>query len=110
MQLTAQSQYRHASRHLTLHRQRNSQYEILDPLDRAGLDDSTLVPLAAGSEIAQGRDGMALHFLVLVEREEIDQRLQEARIDDGRFVGRVDGHVPDAGSGGKDQREVRGVQ
>ena len=46
---------------------------------------------------------MTLNLLVLVVREQVDQRMQESGIDDGRFVRRVDGDVSDAGGGGENE-------
>ena len=53
---------------------------------------------------------MTLDLFVFVEREKLDERLQEARVDDGRFVGRVDRHVPDASCRGENKREVGRVK
>jgi hypothetical protein len=53
---------------------------------------------------------MALHLLVLLEREQVDKRHEEAAVDDGRFVGGVDRDVADAGGGWEDEGEVGGVE
>jgi len=53
---------------------------------------------------------VALDFLVLLEGEQVDEGLEEAGFDDGRFVGWVDGDVSNAGGGGEDEREVGGVE
>jgi hypothetical protein len=53
---------------------------------------------------------MTLDLLVLVKRQQLNERLQETRVDDRRLVGRVDGNVSDASGGGENEREVGRVQ
>lgn len=49
---------------------------------------------------------MTLDLLVVLEGKQVDERLQEARLNDGRLVLGVDGDVADAGGRGKDERKV----
>lgn len=49
---------------------------------------------------------MTLDLLVLVKAEEFNQGLEEARVDNGRLVGRVDRDVAYAGRRGEDEGEV----
>ena len=53
---------------------------------------------------------MALNLFVVLERQKVDERLQEARLDDRRLVMRVDGYVPDTCSSRENQREVGGLE
>ena len=49
---------------------------------------------------------MALNLLRLAEAEQVDERFEEAGVDDGCLVLRMDGHVPNACGRGEDEREV----
>ena len=53
---------------------------------------------------------MALDFLVIGASKEMDQRLEETCIDDGRFVHGVNRDVADTGDGGEDKREEGGLE
>ena len=49
---------------------------------------------------------MTLHLLIVLEREKVDERLQEARLNDRRLVLWVDRHVPDTSGSREDERQV----
>jgi hypothetical protein len=51
-----------------------------------------------------------LDFLVLVKGKEVEERLEEAGLNDGGFIGGVDGDISDASGSGEDEGEVGGVQ
>lgn len=86
------------------------QHELLDPLCRSRLDNRPLVALRASRQIPQRRNGMALDLLVLIIREQVNQRRQEARLDDGGLVLRVNRDVAYARRGGEDERKEGGAQ
>lgn len=109
--LTTEGQNSNTRRHLALDVQGHSQNKIHDFLHGTGVDDLALIFLRAGGKIAQGRDGMALDFLIFLKREKLDERVEETRFDDRRLIQRVNGDVTKAGGGGEDEREVcRGKQ
>lgn len=107
---TRQAEDGRARRHFALDAHGDSEHEVADPLCRAGVDDRALVALARRGQVAQGRDGVALDLLVLVVREQVDQRPEEPALDDRRLVQRVDRHVADARRGREDEREERTPQ
>ena len=49
---------------------------------------------------------MTLDFLVVLERQKVDERLQEPGLDDGRFVLRMNGDVSNASGSREDEREI----
>ena len=49
---------------------------------------------------------MTLHFFIVFEGEKLDKGIKKTRINDRRFVLRVYGDVPHAGSRGQDKRQV----
>ncbi len=53
---------------------------------------------------------MTLHLLVLVEGKKLDERLEEAGIDDRGFICGMDRNVTDTCSGGENKGKVRGVK
>ena len=110
LQLIAEREHGDGGRHLRLHAEGHLEHELLALLDRTGLEHELLVLVRAGREVPKGRDGVALDLFVVDRPQQVDQRLQEARLDDGRLVERVDGDVADAGDGGQDQRQVGRLQ
>ena len=53
---------------------------------------------------------MTLNFLIVGATEKMYQGLEEASIDDGRFVHGVDGDVADTGDSGEDERKEGGLE
>ena len=53
---------------------------------------------------------MTLDLFIVLERQEVDQGLQETSLDDRGLVHGMDGHIAGTCSGGKDEREVRGLK
>ena len=49
---------------------------------------------------------MALHLLVILEREQVDQGLEETRLDDRRLVLGVNRDITDTGSGRQDKGKI----
>ena len=49
---------------------------------------------------------MALYFLVILERQQIDKGLQEAGLDDRRLVLGVNRDITDTGSGRQDKGKI----
>lgn len=80
---------------------------ILYPLYRARLDNGQLVLLARSGQVAQSRDGVTLDLLLIV-REQVHERFEEAALDDGRLVGGMNRDVANAGGGGEDEGEEGG--
>lgn len=97
LELITEGQDRHARRHLTLNIHRHFQNKVLNGLHRTSLHDREFVLLGASCKIAECRDGVALYLLVVLEGEEVDERLKEAGFDDRRLVHGMDGHVADTG-------------
>lgn len=89
MQLTTESQNRHTSRHLTLYVHGYLQNQLLDALNSASFHNGSLVLLRAGSKVAQSGNCMALDLLVVLEGEQVDERLKETGLDNRGFVVRV---------------------
>lgn len=110
IRLTAKSKDCDAGSHLALDSQGYLEYQLLDAVDCTSLNNRALVALAASGEVAKSRDGVALNLLVLVERKEADERLQEASLDNRRFIRGVNGDVANASSRGEHQRKVGRVE
>jgi hypothetical protein len=53
---------------------------------------------------------MTLDLFIVLEREEVDKRVQEASLNDRGLVLGVDGNIANAGSSGEDKREVAGLE
>ena len=107
LEVLGERQDRRACSHLALDAERDVQRELLDALDGARIDDRRLVPLAARRQVAQRADRVALQLLVLLVTQELNQGVQEARVDDRALVLRVDRHVAHARGRREDQREER---
>lgn len=100
---TAERQNSDTRSHLTLHVQRDIENEVLDLLNRTSLDDLALILLGARGQVTECRDSVTLDFLVLFKGEKLDERVEEASLDDWGFVLRVDRHVSDTGGGGENE-------
>lgn len=96
MELTTQSQNSNTRGHLTLNRKGYLQDQILDPLDRTGFDNRSLVSFATSGEVAQCRDSVALNLFILVKGKKFDQRREETRVDNGALIVGVDRDVAHA--------------
>ena len=110
LEVVAQGEHGDGGRHLALHADGHLQHELAALLHGAGLEHELLVAVRAGGQVAQGGDGVALHLLGLGGPQQRDERAQEAGVDDGRLVERVDADVADAGHGREHERQVRGAQ
>ncbi|KAI3486517.1 hypothetical protein L1887_49918 [Cichorium endivia] len=110
LEVLGERQHGRTRRHLALHAQRHVEHELLDALHRARLDDRRLVALARRGEVAQRADGVALDLFVVLVAQQVDERVQEAGVDDGRLVGRVDGDVAHARRRRQDERQERRAQ
>lgn len=53
---------------------------------------------------------MALNLLIVLEGQQVDERLQEAGFNNWRFVLWVDGYVANTSGSREDEREVRRLQ
>ena len=53
---------------------------------------------------------MALYFLVVLERQQVDQGLQETRLDDRGLVLRMNRDIAHASRSGEDEGEVGGLE
>lgn len=108
--LTAESQHGDTSSHLALDGKRDLENKLLDAVHGTGLDNGTLVALATGSEVPEGRDGVALNLLVFVKGQKANERLEEPGLNDGGLVGGVNRDIADTGGGRQDKREVGRVE
>ena len=53
---------------------------------------------------------MALNLLVVFERKQVDERLQETGLDNGRLGLGVNRDIADAGGSREDEREISGLE
>ena len=85
-------------------------HQLLDALYSAGFDNSQLILLRTSGQVTQRRDGMTLDLFVVLERQQVDQGLQETRLDDRGLVLRMNRDIAHTSRSGEDEGKVGGLE